>query len=371
MDENQFFLPMLCNEDEYDAVKQFEVEDALHICYEYVYLPENVLHCLMVLHGYELNIDAVWRTGAVLERRNCKLSALIRIRENFLDIFVKTGGPDKYPMIVYLDMIRDSVQTINKNFSLNAEEYISYRRGTDEELFDYKALIGSKENNIDKVYSKVFRRAIFIDEILGIINNPRDHLLKDVVGQMLSVLTEMSERSVDLSGRGEVALTGDFQTAIAPVLNEKYGIQIAREYTLGRAKVKIGETDLFFFRYVEGKKEQLFILENKYIQNFTSQYLQLMGYLNPDFTAGFTLSINKDKGWEEAFDYICEKLEGLKEIGGTFAPVSIVRCVEPNRTQYVKTEHIVPETGMNMVVYHLVLQISDSERHKIAIEARK
>ena len=26
----QFFLPMLCNEDEYDAVKQFEVEDVLH-----------------------------------------------------------------------------------------------------------------------------------------------------------------------------------------------------------------------------------------------------------------------------------------------------------------------------------------------------
>jgi hypothetical protein len=96
-----------------------------------------------------------------------------------------------------------------------------------------------------------------------------------------------------------------------------------------------------------------------------------MGYLNPDFTAGFTLSINKDKGWEETFDYICEKLERLKEKGGTFAPVSIVRCVEPNRTQYVKIEHIVPETGMNMPVYHLVLQISDSERHKTAIEARK
>lgn len=52
-------------------------------------------------------------------------------------------------------------------------------------------------------------------------------------------------------------------------------------------------------------------------------------------------------------------------------PVSIVRCVEPNRTQYAKTEHIVPETGMNMLVYHLVLQISDSERHKIAMETRK
>lgn len=52
-------------------------------------------------------------------------------------------------------------------------------------------------------------------------------------------------------------------------------------------------------------------------------------------------------------------------------PVSIMRCVEPNRTQYVKTEQIVPETGMNMLVYHLALQISDSERHKTAIEARK
>ena len=44
-----------------------------------------------------------------------------------------------------------------------------------------------------------------------------------------------------------------------------------------------------------------------------------MGYLNPDFTAGFTLSINKGKGWEEAFDYICKKLEGLKEKGGKYA----------------------------------------------------
>ena len=77
-----------------------------------------------------------------------------------------------------------------------------------------------------------------------------------------------------------------------------------------------------------------------------------MGYLNPNFTAGFTLSINKDKGWEEAFDYIFKKLEGLKEKGDTFAPVSIVRCVEPNRAQYAKTEHIVPETVMNMLVYH-------------------
>jgi hypothetical protein len=37
----------------------------------------------------------------------------------------------------------------------------------------------------------------------------------------------------------------------------------------------------------------------------------------------------------------------------------------------VKTEHVVPETGLTMAVYHLVLQLSDEERLRAAIKARK
>jgi hypothetical protein len=181
----------------------------------------------------------------------------------------------------------------------------------------------------------------------------------------------MSGRIVDLYDRDEPALTRTFQEAVEPVLNLKFGIQIAREYTIGRAKKDIGETDLYFFSQNEGIKEDCYILENKVIENFSMQYGQLMKYLNPYFRAGITLSINKHKDWEDAFDYICEKLENLKEKKGDFAPILIDRITKSRMTQYVRSEHIVPETGHTMPVYHLVLQLSDDARSRIAAEARR
>jgi hypothetical protein len=181
----------------------------------------------------------------------------------------------------------------------------------------------------------------------------------------------MSERIVDLEDQNETALTRTFQGEVGPVLNARFGIQIAREYTMGRAKKTIGETDLYFFSQNEGIKEDCYILENKVIENFSMQYEQLMGYLNPYFRAGITLSINKHKAWEYAFDYICEKLENLKEKSGDFAPILVDRITKSHLTQYVKSEHIVPETGHTMPVYHLVLQLSDDARSRIAVEARR
>ena len=371
LDQEHFFIPMLCDENEHDAMNGFQEEDTIHISFEYVYLPENVLHCLMVRHGYELNTNIVWRTGAVFERKRCGWKALVRINGNMLDIYVKGEDRDKHPVNSYLDMIRESVYSINRNMGLSADEFIAYREGENEERFEYAVLTGSKEAGLNKIYSKVFKRLIDIDEILGTLISPKDYLTRETVGHMLSALREMGERSVDLSVRSEVELTADFQIIIAPVLNAKYDIQVVREYTLGRSKKKIGETDLYFFRNKDGIKEELYILENKNIEKFTDQYCQLLGYLNPDFIAGFTLSINRNKGWEEAFDYICAKLEQLKSDGGDLAPISIERIEDAKRTQYLKTCHIVPETGMTMVVYHMVLQLSDKDRHEIAIKARK
>lgn len=371
LDQEHYFLPMLCDENEYDAMSRFVADDTIHVSFEYVYLPENVLHCLMVRHGYELDTDIVWRTGAVFERKQCGWRALVRINGNVLDLYVTGEDRERHPVNSYLDMIRESVYRINRDMGLDVEEFIAYREGEKEERFEYQFLTGSREAGQDKVYSRVFKRLVNIDEILGILVSPKDHLTKEAVDHMLSALREMTERSIDLADRDEVKLTADFQSILAPVLNAKYNIQISREYTLGRSKKKIGETDLYFFRYKDGIKEELYILENKYIEKFTDQYRQLMGYLNPDFSAGITLSINRDRGWEEAFDYIYAKLESLKKDGSRFAPVLLERNIESKRTQFVKTQHIVPETGMTMPVYHLVLQLSDKARHDIAIMARR
>lgn len=62
------------------------------------------------------------------------------------------------------------------------------------------------------------------------------------------------------------------------------------------------------------------ILENKYIENFTEQYNQLMGYLNPYFKFGITLSLNRKMSLSQGFDEIEKE---LKTIDGDFAPINI------------------------------------------------
>lgn len=107
------------------------------------------------------------------------------------------------------------------------------------------------------------------------------------------------------------------------------------------------------------------------IEKFKQQYWQLMGYLNPYFVAGITLSINKKKGFEQTFDYICDNLEEMKQEGGEFVPIKIERIMGTDGTRYVKSEHIVPETEMKMPVYHLVLQLTGKERKMVARKARE
>ena len=180
----------------------------------------------------------------------------------------------------------------------------------------------------------------------------------------------MAHQSTYYQNQGEAELTANLQIALSPILYEQYGIQIAREYTMGRAKKKIGETDLYFFTYKNGIKQEQYILDNKIIDNITNQYWQLMGYLTSEFSAGITISINKKNGWEEAYDYIYEKLNIMMDTGGKFAPISVNRFIYKDMT-YILTEHIVPETGLTMPVYHLVLQLSDDERFRLARNARK
>lgn len=136
---------------------------------------------------------------------------------------------------------------------------------------------------------------------------------------------------------------------------------------MGRAIKKLGETDLYIYKESNGIITDYAILENKYIENFTAQYKQLMGYLNPNFKFGITLSLNKRMSLKQGFDKIENE---LKAIDGDFVPINIKRINE-SETLMIVSEHIVPETGNKMKVYHLIFQLNDKERKEVAILARK
>lgn len=170
LDEEHFFIPMLCDENEPNSFGVFVLEDALQICFEYAYLPENVLHKIIVRHGSDLNTKIVWRTGAMFYNKRCGWTALVRIKDNYLEVFARSKNPETHPVNVYLDMLRESICKINDSFGITAKEFVTYRKGDKQDRFEYEALIGYLDNNMHVIYSTVYRELISIDEILGIVN---------------------------------------------------------------------------------------------------------------------------------------------------------------------------------------------------------
>nr|WP_115642471.1 hypothetical protein [Clostridium putrefaciens] len=198
-------------------------------------------------------------------------------------------------------------------------------------------------------------------------NDPCIPMPDNIVSELINVIKRFEKRIVDFEKRNEVQITADIQDAIAGNLNSKYDLHVTREFTMGRAKKELGETDLYIYAEKDGHITDYAVLENKYIKNFTNQYNQLMGYLNHNFKFGITLSMNRDISLKKGFDKIEEELNNIK---GDFQPINIQR-IEKDDNIMIVSEHIVPETGNRMEVFHLIFQLNDNERKRAAAIARK
>lgn len=195
----------------------------------------------------------------------------------------------------------------------------------------------------------------------------KDSLADNIVSEMIYTIRRFQKRIAHFENRDEVQITADLQDAVEGILNNKYGLITSREFTMGRALKKLGETDLYIYKEQDGIITDYAILENKYIENFIDQYNQLMGYLNPNFKFGITLSLNRKLSIKQGF----EKIENeLKSLSGQFKPVSIEKIGEKDILMII-SQHSVPETGSRMKVYHLIFQLNDKERKEVAALARK
>ena len=74
-----------------------------------------------------------------------------------------------------------------------------------------------------------------------------------IVMELISVIKRFQKRIVHFENRDEVEITADIQDAIAGSLNSKYDLHISREFTMGRAIKKLGETDLYIYAEKDGQ----------------------------------------------------------------------------------------------------------------------
>ncbi len=210
------------------------------------------------------------------------------------------------------------------------------------------------------------RYLLFRKEQQIIKNNNENNIERGIIQVIENAMRTFERRVVNHSKKLEVELTADLQEKIEDVIADKYNVMVTREFTLGRASKTIGETDLYFYRRDSDGITDIAILENKNIENFKDQYLQLIGYLNSNFMFGITVSINRKYTILKAQEKIITTLEN---ISGDFKTEKIYNTT--TKSHYLVSEHIMPETNNMMRVYHFILNLYDESRVVAAISARK
>ena len=167
MDEDTEFIPMLCDRNESSLISQYiDISSALETHFLYTYLPNNVIHRLMVDMRSDLELDCVWLTGAVFICDNLESKALVKIEDNLLKVFVNSNS-HLYPSSYYAASLRNSIRNINESLGLTAEEVIIYKASGETDQFNYALLTESYKYGNTTIYSSAFKRNLQISDILS------------------------------------------------------------------------------------------------------------------------------------------------------------------------------------------------------------
>lgn len=185
INDEQEFIPMLCNANALSDVENFlDDTNVIEFRLEYEYLPNNVIHRLMVDMRNNLCKDKVWLTGAFFHQEYNEVSALVKSEGNVLFIYIKATDPE-HKAHTYLNTIRTALRAIHEDMGLKTPTtLVGYTEEGRTEYFEYIVLEGARRNGQYFQFSKEFRRMISIDEILNgsdsIVVKKKEKLLRDI-----------------------------------------------------------------------------------------------------------------------------------------------------------------------------------------------
>ena len=186
VDENQEFFPMLCSEKSSEVVKDYvNRADVLEFHMEFPYLPNNVLHRLMVERHVELDSDHVWRTGARFRQIDTCLSAVVRMDDKRLKIYVRSDSEFHAPN-TYLSLIAGHVERICGNLNLEiGRRLVIYKEDYKRVELNYEEMKFLCEMGKKEYLSYDLRKEIPLADILKLsgykVDREREKLLEDLV----------------------------------------------------------------------------------------------------------------------------------------------------------------------------------------------
>ena len=135
------FIPMLCQQNSMADIQYYQRDaEVLEFNMEFDYLPNNLLHRLMVERYTELDMTTVWRTGARFQMKELGYSAVVVIDGNTLRFFIRHEN-DMHRPNTYLTMLKAHVERIVHHMGLQPPTcQLIYKLGGKRDTFDLDIL---------------------------------------------------------------------------------------------------------------------------------------------------------------------------------------------------------------------------------------
>ena len=141
-------IPMKMPKTPPDRVDEFPKKDALHLRWESSYLPNNLIHRLLIRKFPELDTKCVWRTGGRFHQTGGGCEALAEMNEKVLDVYVN----GKRDCRQYLETFRGVIRNILDGLNLKAEEMICQTVNGRDGKVSYQAALSHLHNNKPEIY---------------------------------------------------------------------------------------------------------------------------------------------------------------------------------------------------------------------------
>jgi len=123
MGDGRELIPLKMDKNTPTNADAFDRETALHLSWEAVYIPNTVVHKLMIRKYNELNQNCMWRGGALFEDRIGEQAALVEMTETHLDVYVQAKKNKRQ----YMEEFRKHLMKIFLDLNLEPTEMIHFK----------------------------------------------------------------------------------------------------------------------------------------------------------------------------------------------------------------------------------------------------
>ena len=300
LDSGREFIPALCQKEEGNEECLEEKEPMLEYLFRYEYLPENVLHRLMIQMNQWLDFHCIWRSGMRMQEDSTGLSALIRAQQKQLHIFIRSSSPLHEPWEM-LNRIRECLLKIHRELNLLAEDVILFRKEEFVEEISYDRITKYLKNHHKEYYIPDINEEIDLYELIGKVEGREAAKnMEQAVKEGKELHPTMNIENLTING-GNVVV-GEHSKQVISVADYE---ELLKKIQLYQKKLSEDQMEQIIALIQKSQKEQTGILvaellnqkENKQPDQFLEKLKSYLGNAaNAATVASFILELSKLMG---------------------------------------------------------------------------